>query len=114
MSRGRSVVVVGGGISGLVAATRVAAAGAQVTLLERSERLGGNVRTVSFAGRPLERRQALSSPDVLVEHQQRHLLAAFADRARLDRPRHAQRAGPVRGEGGKLVVGQGAGTRAAQ
>ncbi|MEA2232357.1 MAG: NAD(P)-binding Rossmann-like domain, partial [Solirubrobacteraceae bacterium] len=45
-----SVVVVGGGITGLAAAARVAAAGVEVTLLERSNRLGGNVRTIPFAG----------------------------------------------------------------
>jgi oxygen-dependent protoporphyrinogen oxidase len=49
-----AVVVVGGGIAGLVAAARVAAAGVEVTLLERSERLGGNVRTIPFAGRSLD------------------------------------------------------------
>jgi oxygen-dependent protoporphyrinogen oxidase len=49
-----TVVVVGGGIAGLVAATRLAAAGVEVTLLERSDRLGGNVRTVPFAGRALD------------------------------------------------------------
>jgi oxygen-dependent protoporphyrinogen oxidase len=49
-----SVVVVGGGITGLAAAARVAAAGVDVTLLERSDRLGGNVRTIAFAGRALD------------------------------------------------------------
>jgi oxygen-dependent protoporphyrinogen oxidase len=49
-----SVVVVGGGIAGLAAAARVAAAGVEVTLLERSERLGGSVRTIPFAGRALD------------------------------------------------------------
>jgi oxygen-dependent protoporphyrinogen oxidase len=49
-----SVVVVGGGIAGLAAAARLAAAGVDVTLLERSERLGGNVRTIPFAGRALD------------------------------------------------------------
>ena len=39
------VVVVGGGVTGLVAARRLAAAGAGVTLLERSSRLGGLVTT---------------------------------------------------------------------
>jgi protoporphyrinogen/coproporphyrinogen III oxidase len=48
------VVVVGGGIAGLVVATRLAAAGARVALLERSNRLGGNVRTIPFAGRALD------------------------------------------------------------
>jgi oxygen-dependent protoporphyrinogen oxidase len=49
-----SVVVIGGGIAGLAAAARVAAAGVDVTLLERSERLGGSVRTIPFAGRALD------------------------------------------------------------
>jgi protoporphyrinogen/coproporphyrinogen III oxidase len=39
------VVVVGGGVTGLVAARRLASAGAGVTLLERSSRLGGLVTT---------------------------------------------------------------------
>jgi protoporphyrinogen/coproporphyrinogen III oxidase len=39
------VVVVGGGITGMVAARRLAQAGAGVTLLERSSRLGGLVTT---------------------------------------------------------------------
>jgi oxygen-dependent protoporphyrinogen oxidase len=49
-----TVVVVGGGVAGLVAATRLARAGVDVTLLERSERFGGNVRTIPFAGRALD------------------------------------------------------------
>jgi len=39
------VVVIGGGITGMVAARRLAGAGAGVTLLERSNRLGGLVTT---------------------------------------------------------------------
>ena len=54
MSRAPVVVVVGGGIAGLVAAARLAAAGVEVTLLERSHRLGGCVRTIPFAGRALD------------------------------------------------------------
>jgi oxygen-dependent protoporphyrinogen oxidase len=50
-----SVVVAGGGIAGLAAAARVAGAGGvDVTLLERSTRLGGNVRTIPFANRSLD------------------------------------------------------------
>ena len=45
------VVVIGGGLSGLAAADRLAAAGARVTLVEAGERLGGNVYTSSFADR---------------------------------------------------------------
>lgn len=48
------VVVVGGGIAGLAAADRLAEAGADVTLLEAADRLGGKVHTMSFAGRPLD------------------------------------------------------------
>jgi oxygen-dependent protoporphyrinogen oxidase len=48
------VVVVGGGLSGLAAADRLAAAGARVTLVAAAERLGGNVYTSSFADRPLD------------------------------------------------------------
>jgi len=49
-----SVVVVGGGITGLAAAACVAAAGVEVTLFECSDRLGGSVRTIPFAGRALD------------------------------------------------------------
>ena len=44
------LVVIGGGISGLVAARECARPGFQVTLLEASERLGGSVGRVSVAG----------------------------------------------------------------
>ncbi|MBO9532691.1 MAG: protoporphyrinogen oxidase [Solirubrobacteraceae bacterium] len=56
----RHVVVIGGGISGLAAAHRLAGRAAavdlplEVTLLEASERLGGWIRTESFAGRPVD------------------------------------------------------------
>jgi oxygen-dependent protoporphyrinogen oxidase len=49
-----TIVVVGGGIAGLVAADRLVAAGLDVVVLEASGRLGGNVLTTSFAGRPLD------------------------------------------------------------
>ena len=48
------VVVIGGGIAGLAAADHLATAGVDVVLLEASDRLGGNIHTVSFAGRPLD------------------------------------------------------------
>jgi oxygen-dependent protoporphyrinogen oxidase len=48
------VVVVGGGLAGLAAADRLARAGVDVTLLEAADRLGGNVHTTSFVGRPLD------------------------------------------------------------
>lgn len=51
------VVVVGGGITGLVAAYRlrtVFGPNARIVLLERSDRLGGKLRTVSLAGAPVD------------------------------------------------------------
>jgi 1-hydroxycarotenoid 3,4-desaturase len=48
------VVVVGAGIGGLAAATRLAAAGLSVVVVERSAQLGGKMRTVSVAGRMLD------------------------------------------------------------
>lgn len=51
-------MVVGGGISGLAAAHRLASESApgtlRVTLVEAGERLGGWVRTETFAGRPVD------------------------------------------------------------
>jgi protoporphyrinogen/coproporphyrinogen III oxidase len=47
-------VVVGAGLAGLAAADRLARAGVHVTLLEAADRLGGNVHTTSFVGRPLD------------------------------------------------------------
>ena len=44
------VVVIGGGIAGLAAAHRLLDAGARVTVLEASDRLGGKVRAGEIAG----------------------------------------------------------------
>jgi oxygen-dependent protoporphyrinogen oxidase len=46
------VTVVGGGISGLVTAYRLASAGADVTVREAEGRLGGKIDTTPFAGLP--------------------------------------------------------------
>ena len=43
-----------GGVAGLAATDYLAHAGSDVTLLEATDRVGGNVHTVSFAGRPLD------------------------------------------------------------
>lgn len=50
----RSVAVVGGGLTGLVAARSLARAGARVTVFESSERPGGQVHTVDVAGHPVD------------------------------------------------------------
>ena len=47
-------VVVGGGISGLAAAHALADAGADVTVLEADDRLGGKIRTTEFDGQPVD------------------------------------------------------------
>jgi phytoene dehydrogenase-like protein len=49
------VVVVGGGLAGLVAARRCAAGGADVTLFESGDRVGGRVRTVERDGYRFDR-----------------------------------------------------------
>ncbi|HEX6786318.1 MAG TPA: protoporphyrinogen oxidase [Acidimicrobiales bacterium] len=52
MAGGRTVVVVGGGITGLAAAYELSTAGptVRVTVLEGSDRLGGKVQATPFAG----------------------------------------------------------------
>ncbi|KKF39080.1 phytoene dehydrogenase [Halorubrum saccharovorum] len=49
------VTVIGGGLAGLVAATRLAEAGADVTLYERRPEVGGRVRTETVDGFTLDR-----------------------------------------------------------
>ncbi|MEU8566770.1 protoporphyrinogen oxidase [Streptomyces pathocidini] len=51
---GPHVVVVGGGISGLAAAYRLGAAGARVTVLEGSDRLGGKLYAGEIEGVPVD------------------------------------------------------------
>lgn len=50
----RHTVVVGGGIAGLAAAHRLTAAGARVTLLEATGRLGGKLHAGEIAGVPVD------------------------------------------------------------
>ena len=52
--RGRRVAVLGGGITGLAAAHRASELGADVVLLEASERLGGVIETERHDGWLLE------------------------------------------------------------
>ena len=52
-----TVVVVGGGVTGLVTAYRLRTslgAGARIVILEQSDRLGGKLRTVPLAGDPVD------------------------------------------------------------
>ena len=49
-----SLAVIGGGVTGLVAARRLAGAGHDVTLFEAGARLGGQVRTVEMLGQPVD------------------------------------------------------------
>lgn len=51
---GPHVVVVGGGIAGLAAADRLLSAGARVTLLEATDRLGGKLRAGEIEGAPVD------------------------------------------------------------
>ncbi|HEX5994055.1 MAG TPA: protoporphyrinogen oxidase [Jiangellales bacterium] len=50
----RHVVVVGGGISGLAAAHRLALSGLRVTVLEASDHIGGALRVSDVAGLPVD------------------------------------------------------------
>ncbi|MEO6419990.1 MAG: FAD-dependent oxidoreductase [Polyangiaceae bacterium] len=50
----RTVVVVGGGLAGMVAARELALTGRKVVILEQSERLGGKAGADTRTGRPVE------------------------------------------------------------
>lgn len=50
MAGGPRVAVLGGGVTGLVAARRLGQAGARVTVFETGDQPGGQIRTVDFAG----------------------------------------------------------------
>jgi len=52
VSSKRRIAVVGGGIAGLAAAHAAVEAGADVTVFEAADRLGGMILTTPFAGRP--------------------------------------------------------------
>ena len=50
----RAVAVIGGGVTGLVAARALASSGCAVTLFEASPRLGGQIRTVDVLGHAVD------------------------------------------------------------
>jgi 1-hydroxycarotenoid 3,4-desaturase len=52
--RGEHVVIIGAGIGGLSAAALLAARGFGVTVVEKEENVGGKLRTLSPAGRPID------------------------------------------------------------
>jgi 1-hydroxycarotenoid 3,4-desaturase len=52
--RSQRVIVIGGGIGGLTSAALLAAGGANVTLLERADQLGGKLREVIIDGRAID------------------------------------------------------------
>ncbi len=69
----RDVVVVGGGLSGLTAAHRLAAAGADVELLEASDRVGGRVWSPTTHGHRWE------AGGEAIDHTNAHLRGLAAD-----------------------------------
>lgn len=101
------VVVVGGGLAGLVAARRLAAADTEVELFERDGRVGGRVRSrevegftldrgfqVLFTGYPAARRELdLDALD----------LRAFAPGATVAKPNHRSTLSDPRGDPGAAV-----------
>lgn len=72
-SRAAHVVVVGAGVGGLTAAAVLASRGARVTVLERAARVGGKMRQVTVAGRPVD-----AGPTVLT---MRHVFEAVFEAA---------------------------------
>lgn len=50
----RTMAVIGGGVTGLVAARRMALMGHDVTVFEAGNRLGGQIRTVDVLGHPVD------------------------------------------------------------
>ncbi|BDZ65357.1 FAD-dependent oxidoreductase [Agromyces mangrovi Wang et al. 2018] len=82
------VVVVGGGLAGLVAATVAREAGASVTLLEARPELGGSTAMsggwFAFAGTPAQRDAGVDDHDDAFRAELAEEAAGFADSALLD------------------------------
>ncbi|HEV7439712.1 MAG TPA: phytoene desaturase family protein [Methylobacterium sp.] len=89
--------MIGAGIAGLVAALRLAAAGIEVTVLERAARPGGKMRSVSVAGRPVEAGPTVFTMRWVFEEVFAEAGARLAERVRLSPAgilaRHAWNAG---------------------
>lgn len=54
-----TVAVVGGGVSGLICARRLSQQGIHVTLFEAEPMLGGEIRTSTFMGHPIDRKSVV-------------------------------------------------------
>ncbi|GIJ51875.1 protoporphyrinogen oxidase [Virgisporangium aliadipatigenens] len=101
------VVVVGGGISGLAAAHRVAEAGADVLVVEQSPAPGGKLRTVALpSGDPVETGAeafAVRDPQTGAPSPAAELIDTLGLTASLERPK-AARAGVVTDSGGLDLI----------
>ncbi len=59
----RRALVLGGGVAGMTAALTVADAGFDVTLVERADALGGNLRHIYYLAEGLQPPAAAARPD---------------------------------------------------
>ena len=95
------IAVVGAGISGLAGAHRLRTllgAGAQITLIERADRVGGVLRTVDLAGQPMD----VGAEAFLARRPE--LPALAADLGLVDRILHPGSASPTIRAGGRTMA----------